>query len=109
MLRVLPDAPDGCTPGQLMIAAAVLTEAAEARTREAEACTICPAWPGLRATCQLLTGDAVTYRELAAELSGEVSPWLSTLPARPETAAVAPRGAGRDRAALAADLDRCGR
>lgn len=71
MLRALPDAPDGCTTGQWQIAAAVLTEAAEARTREADACTICPDWPDLCCTCRMLSRQAFSLRELAAEIGGE--------------------------------------
>jgi hypothetical protein len=104
-LRLLPDAPDGCPPGQRLTAAAVLTEAAEAKTCDAEACTICADWPGLCYTCQILSGQASSLRELAAELSREVTTWASTSGCPASGEAVAPRGTGRRRPALAAPLD----
>lgn len=68
VLRWLAKAPDECTPGQRVILAAALTEAAEDKTREAERCTRCLALPGLCFTCELMSTIAVQYRELARGL-----------------------------------------
>jgi hypothetical protein len=78
MMRGLPDVPDGYTPGQRLIVAAVLTETAEDKTRQAEACTICPDRPDLCPACRMLTGQAASLRELAAGIAGEVTEWAST-------------------------------
>jgi hypothetical protein len=104
-LRLLPDAPDGCPPGQRLTAAAVLTEAAEAKTCDAEACTICADWPGLCYTCQILSGQASSLRELAAELSREVTTWASTSRCPAPRGGCRTAGGGQASAPLAAPVD----
>jgi hypothetical protein len=92
-------------PGQRLTAAAVLTEAAEAKTCDAEACTICADWPGLCYTCQILSGQASSLRELAAELSREVTTWASTSRCPAPRGGCRTAGGGQASAPLAAPLD----